>query len=178
MEGEAMTDPITPPPDAPVYVAPPAPAPVLVPGRRTPMAAVAGIALIVLGVLGGVLGLAIVTIGRGIVDNFDFSGLPGMNGIEDPGNFIASVFSFIGILLIVFSAFYVIGGVGALRTAGWGRVIGIIVGLLGTLFWLPAVASSGQVADANPAIAYVLLAAHAYVFVVLAFFWRAKAALA
>jgi len=171
-----MTDQDAPAP--PVYVAPPAPAPVLVPGRRTVLAAAAAVVLIVLGVLGVILAVAILTIGRGILDSFDFSSLPGMQDIQDPGNFISSIFSFVGILLIIFSAFYVIGGVGALRTAGWGRVIGIVIGILGTLFWLPAIAGTSQIEDANPAIAYVLLAAHIFVFATLAFFWRSKPALA
>lgn len=163
----------------PVYVAPPSPAPVLVPGRRTTLAAAGAIVLIVLGVLGVILAVAILTIGRGVIDSFDFSGLPGMGDIQNPGNFISSVFSFVGILLVIFSAFYVIGGVGALRSAGWGRVIGIVIGLLGTLFWLPAIAgSAGAGADANPLFAYVLLAAHAYCFIVFAFFWRTKPSLA
>lgn len=161
-----------------VYVAPPTPAPVFVPGRRTALAAAGGVVLIVLGVLGIIFAVAVLTIGRSIIDSFDFSSLPGMEGIEDPENVIGSIFSFVGILLVIFSAFYVIGGVGALRTAGWGRVIGIVIGLLGTLFWLPAIANYGQVADANPVIAYVMLGAHAFVFVVLAFFWRAKPSLA
>jgi hypothetical protein len=176
MEGEAMTDQ-----DAstqPVYVAPPAPAPVLVPGRRTALAAAGAVVLLVLGVLGIIVAVAILTIGRSIIDSFDFSSLPGMEGVEDPDNVIGSVFSFVGIMLVIFSAFYVIGGVGALRTAGWGRVIGIVIGLLGTLFWLSASAGSGRVADGNPTIAYVMLAAHAFVLVVLAFFWRTKPSLA
>ncbi len=156
----------------------PPPAPVVVPGRRTTLAAAAGVALIVLGVLGGIVALAILTIGRGIIDQFDFSNLPGMQDVQDPGGFINSVFSFVGILLLVFSAFYVIGGVGALRSAGWGRVIGIIIGIVGTLFWLPAIAGSGRVADANPMLAYILLAVHAYAFVVLAFFWKNKPSVA
>jgi hypothetical protein len=176
MEGEPVTDQDAPTP-TPVYVAPPAAAPVVVPGRRTTLAAAAGLVLIVLGVLGVILAVAILTIGRSIIDNFDFSNLPGLQDVQDPGNFMNSVFSFVGILLVIFSAFYLIGGVGALRGAGWGRVIGIVIGLLGTLFWLPAIASSGRVADANPAIAYVLLAAHAFAFVVLAFFWRNKPSL-
>jgi hypothetical protein len=171
-----MTDQDAPLP--PMNVAPPAPAPVLVPGKRTMLAAAAGVILLILGILGIIVAVAILTIGRGILDNFDFSTLPGMGDIKDPGGFIGSVFSFVGILLVIFSAFYVIGGVGAMRTAGWARVMGIVIGIVGTLFWLPAIAASGQVGDSNPGIAYVLLGLHAYVFVVLAFFWRAKPSVA
>ena len=162
----------------PVYVAPPAPPPVLVPGRRTTLAAGAGVVLIVLGVLGALFAIAVLTIGRGVIENFDFSTLPGMGDIQDPGAFVSGVFGFIGILLLVFSVLYVLGGVGVLRTAGWGRVIGVVVGIIGTLFWLPAIAATGQVPDSNPLIAYLLLAAHLYAFIALAFFWRAKPSLA
>ncbi|HET7181596.1 MAG TPA: hypothetical protein VFI15_05130 [Candidatus Limnocylindrales bacterium] len=171
--------PAPPPVEPPVYVAPPAAAPVLVPGRRTPLAAAAGVILLVLGVLGAIFAIAILTIGRGIIDAFDFSTIPGMEGVNDPGAVIGSVVSFIAILLLVFSAFYAIGGVGAMRSAGWGRVIGIVIGLLGGLFWLAAVSGSSRAGtEANPLIAIVLLAVHAYVFVVLAFFWRSKPSLA
>ncbi|HJP87851.1 MAG TPA: hypothetical protein VJ850_02310 [Candidatus Limnocylindrales bacterium] len=180
---QAPTAPVPTPAPAPAAAEPmvqwaPPPAPVVVPGRRSTLAAAAGVVLIVLGVLGGIVALAILTIGRSIIDQFDFSNLPGMQDVQDPGGVINSVFNFVGILLLVFSAFYVIGGVGALRTAGWGRVIGIIIGIVGTLFWLPAIAGSGRVADANPVFAYVLLAAHIYAFVVLAFFWRNKPSVA
>jgi hypothetical protein len=190
MEVEVMTDQDTPaasdaaastppPVPPPMYVAPPAAAPVLVPGRRTPMAAAAGVILLILGILGVILAVAILTIGRGIIGSFDFSTIPGMEGVNDPGEVIGSVFSFAAIVLLVFSAFYAIGGVGAMRSAGWARVIGIVIGILGGLFWLAAATGASRSGtDANPLIAYVLLALHAYVFVVLAFFWRGKPSLA
>jgi len=167
-------DPATPP----VYVAPPAPAPVLVPGRRTTLAAAAGVVLIVLGVLGGLVALAALTIGRSVVESIDFSTFPGMQDIQDPASVVGGAIAFGGILLLVFSAFYVIGGVGALRSAGWGRVIGIIVGIIGTLFWLPAITGSNGAGGGSPIVALVFLVAHLYAFIALAFFWRSKPSLA
>jgi hypothetical protein len=177
--------PVPPPPpppaatDAPVYVAPPVRAPVVVPGRRTAFAAAAGVALVVMGVLGGIAALALFTVGKSVIDSFDLSNLPGLENVNDPNALVSGVVSFAAILLLVFSAFYIIGGVGAIRGAGWGRVIGIIIGILGTLFWLPAIAGSNQVgAGESPIFTYVFLALHIFVFATLAFFWREKASLA
>ncbi|MES1239611.1 MAG: hypothetical protein ABUL57_01980, partial [Chloroflexota bacterium] len=113
------------------------------------------------------------------VESFDLTNLPGLENVDDPTAFVSGVVSFAAILLLVFSAFYVIGGVGAMRGAGWGRVIGIIIGILGTLFWLPAIAGSAQAgAGSSPIFTYVLVGLHVYVLVVLAFFWREKPSLA
>src|SRR4051794_32359724 len=91
----APADAAPPPVPPPMYVAPPVAAPVLIPGRRTPLAAAAGVILLILGILGGILAIAILTIGRGIIGSFDFSTIPGMDGVRDPGEVIGSVFSFV-----------------------------------------------------------------------------------
>lgn len=172
----------TPPPIAPpaapqptVAWAPP-PAAGAVVGQRTTLSLAAGILLVVLGVLGALASLALLTIGREFIRQFDFSSLPGLEQVNDPGGFVESAATFGGIFLLACSAFYIVGGVGIMRSANWGRVIGIVIGILVGLFWLAGVAGGGRTSGGDMSFALVLLAIHAYVAIVLLFFWRNKAA--
>jgi len=201
MTEERPTDPtpatddttVTPPPETPAYtpsytpppIAPPAPQPAVAwapppavavgAGRRSTLSLAAGILLTVLGVLGGLLALAILTIGREVVKQFDFTNMPGVDtGGADVGAIAGSAVTFAGILLLVFSAFYIIGGVGVMRSANWGRVMGIVIGILAGLFWLAGV-SGGSQAGNGIGFSLVLLAIHAYVAIALLFFWRTRA---
>jgi len=141
-------------------------------GPRTGMALAAGILLVVLGALGVVIGIATLTVGRELISQIDFSGIPGAEGIDDPKAVAESVLAFFGILLLVCSTFYVVGGVGAIRSKNWGRVTGIVIGVLGGLFWLAGLANGNPRGFAGLA---VLLAIHVYIAVALLFFWRTKA---
>jgi hypothetical protein len=116
------------------------------------------------------------TIGREVVRQFNFANMPGIDtGGADVGAIAGSAVTFVGIVLLVFSTFYIVGGVGVIRSANWGRVIGIVVGILAGLFWLGSVANGGQGRTDGVGFALVLLAIHAYVAIVLMFFWRNKA---
>lgn len=182
----SYTPPPVPPPAMPqpamaqpavAWAAPPASAPTK--GRRTALSLAAGILLVLLGVLGGLIGLLIVTVGREFATQFNFANLPGFEG-GDPSAVVSSVVTFVGIVLLVFSTFYIVGGVGVMRSANWGRVLGIIIGILATFFWLASFASSGQVGSApgrqgGEAFALVLLVIHLYIAVALLFFWRTRA---
>ena len=153
-------------PEPPVAWAPPPPPPMRSGGRST-LSLVAGIVLMVLGILGVLAALAVFTIGREIVRRF--------YGGEDPA-LVASVLTYGGIVLLVFSGFYVIGGVGAARSKDWGRITGIVIGILGSLFWLAGVGGAGRAGPRDDvAFAFVLLALHAYVAIALLFFWRGRA---
>jgi hypothetical protein len=190
-EDTTVTPPPPPPPAAapsytPPPIAPPAPQPAVAwapppattaaVGQRTTMSMAAGILLIVLGVLGALLGLLILTIGRGVIQAFDFRGMPGTENISDPNALVGGVIAFFGIFLLVCSTFYVVGGVGVLRSKNWGRVIGIVIGILAGLLWLGSLTSGGTVSGRNDLLfPLVLLAIHAYVAIVLLFFWRNKA---
>jgi len=190
-EDTTVTPPPPPPPAAapsytPPPIAPPAPQPAVAwapppattaaVGQRTTMSMAAGILLIVLGVLGALLGLLILTIGRGVIQAFDFRGMPGTENISDPNALVGGVIAFFGIFLLVCSTFYVVGGVGVLRSKNWGRVIGIVIGILAGLLWLGSLTSGGTVSGRNDLLfPLVLLAIHAYVAIVLMFFWRNKA---
>jgi hypothetical protein len=173
----------TPPPIAPPVAPQPAvawappPATVRATGSRTTLSLAAGVLLFVLGVLGALFALLILTIGREVVGQLDFTRY--MRGIDTGGadvNAIASsAATFVGILLLVFSVFYIVGGVGIMRSANWGRVIGIIVGILAGLFWLSGIMNGGQ-GGGGGGFAVVLLAIHAYVAIALLFFWRYRSA--
>ena len=181
----AYTPPPVPPPATPqpamaqpavAWEAPPASAPTK--GRRTALSLAAGILLVLLGILGGLIGLLIITVGREFATQFNFANLPGFEG-GDPSEIVGSVVTFVGIVLLVFSTFYIVGGVGVMRSSNWGRVIGIVIGILATLFWLASFAGSGQVGSASgrqggEAFALVLLVIHAYIALALLFFWRTR----
>jgi hypothetical protein len=203
MTEERPTDPtpvtedttVTPPPEAPAYTpsyTPPPIAPPVAPqpavawapppaagnatGKRTTLSLAAGILLTVLGILGGLMALAILTIGREVVSSFDFTNMPGIDTRgADVGAIAGSAVTFVGILLLVFSAFYIIGGVGVMRSANWGRVMGIVIGILAGLFWLAGVTGGSQGQGNGIGFALVLLAIHAYVAIALLFYWRNKA---
>jgi hypothetical protein len=203
-EAGAQMPPASPPPayTQPSYTPPPVPPPVMpqpataqpavawapppatpgAAGQRTNLSLAAGIILIVLGILGGLLGLLLATVGRGFVESFNgFNDLPGFNG-ADPGAVVGGIVTFFGIVLLVGGIAYIIGGVGVLRTRGWGRVLGIVVGIIGGLVWLASLGGSGQYGSSGGGgggggglFAAIFLALHVYVIVALGFFWRVKA---
>jgi hypothetical protein len=177
----AYTPPPVPPPAMPqpamaqpavAWAAPPAAA--AVQGSRTTLSLVAGILLVVLGLFGALASLALLTIGREFIRQFDFSTLPGLEQVNDPSGFVESAAIFGGILVLAFSTFYIVGGVGVMRSKNWGRVIGIVIGILASLFWVAGVAGGGRASGGDTSFALVLLAIHAYVAIVLLFFWRNK----
>jgi len=169
----------TPPPIAPpqpaVAWAPPPAAPTMA-AQRTPLSLAAGILLLILGILGALFGLLIAVVGGTFVRDFNFGNVPGFNG-TDPGDLIGSVVAFVGIVLIVGGLIYLVGGIGIIRSREWGRIIGILVGILIGLFWLVGVFGGGQYSDAGGRaggglFAVILFAIHAYIAVALLFFWK------
>ena len=157
-----------PPPPPVAWGAPPAA--VAARGQRTMLAAVAGVALIILGVLGGLFGLAIAVFGSSVVRQLDLSQYGGDFGdINDPAAVVSGAIAFVGIVVVVYSLVYLIGGIGVVRSRGWGRVMGLIVGILSGLFWLLGV--TGGRTD-GLGFALVMLAIHVYIVVALIMFWR------
>lgn len=201
MPGGSTQDPVVPrPPDAlgaapPVAPAPypvaaqptvawaaaPAPA-VPVKGKRTVLAAIAGILLLLGGIGGIILGLLIAVVGGTFVsglDQFtDLGDIPELNG-ADPGAVLGGVVAFFGMIIVAYSVAYLLAGIGVLRNSTWARVLGIIVGIISGLIWLPGVTTSNQIPDASAAaggllFSVVMLAIHVYIVVALLFFWRRK----
>jgi hypothetical protein len=185
--------PDAPPPDAappaytpPTYTPPPVPPPAAQPtvawapppattaamGQRTTLSLAAGILLVLLGALGVIFSLAVLTIGREVMRQFDFSSIPGLEAGADPNAIVTGVITFLGIFVLACSTFYIVGGVGIMRSKNWGRVIGIVIGILAGLIWLGSLANGSR---GDVSFALVLLAVHAYVVIALLFFWRNKA---
>jgi hypothetical protein len=184
--GAPMSEPMAPmaQPMAPAPAAPPppvqwaAPPPVVVAaGGRTTLAAIAGVGLIILGVLGGLFGLAIAVFGSSVVGQLNLEQYGDFGDVNNPGAIIGGAVAFIGIVVVAYSLVYLIGGIGIVRSRGWGRVMGLIVGILSGAFWLLSLSGGGN-SGSGGGIGFVLvmLAIHAYVVVVLIMFWKNKTA--
>src|SRR5436190_503631 len=159
------TPPPVPPPQAQPTVAwAPPPANPAAMGQRTTLSLAAGILLVLLGVLGVIFSLAVLTIGREVMKQFNFSSIPGLEGAADPNAFVTSVITFLGIFVLACSTFYIVGGVGIMRSKNWGRVIGIVIGILAGLLWLGSLANGSR---GDISFALVLLAIHAYIVIAL-----------
>ena len=166
--------PAAPPPPI-AWAAPPIA--VAATGGRTTLAAIAGVGLIILGVLGGLFGLAVAVFGPSVVSQFDLSQYGDFGNINDPAAVISGALAFVGIIVVVYSLVYLIGGIGIVRSRGWGRVMGLIVGVLSGIFWLLSLSGGGATSTGNTlAFPLVMVAIHAYVVVVLIMFWKTKTA--
>jgi hypothetical protein len=173
-------------PMAPAPAAPPPPVAWGVPpvavaaaGGRTTLAAVAGVAMIILGVLGGLFGLAIAVFGSSVVKQLDLSQYGDFGNVNDPAAIVSGAIAFVGILVLLYSLVYLIGGIGIVRSRNWGRVMGLIVGILSGLFWLLSVTGGSSASGSGRdgiGFVLVLLAIHIYIVVVLIMFWRRKPA--
>jgi len=170
----AAAEPAPPPAAAPAGIPVPPPPP-MQPARRTGLAAIAGIALIVLGILGGLIGLFVAIVGGTFFASLgDFMQIPDLEGAT-AGSIIGGFIAFFGVIVVIYSLVYLIGGIGVLRSAGWGRVMGLIVGILSGLIWLSGFSGAGEVSSGNGGIGTLLmLAVHAYIVVVLLFFWKGR----
>lgn len=169
--------PIMPPPVA--WGAPPAAAAVATTGQRTALAAVAGILLIIGGILGGLAGLAVAIVGGSFASSLgDLVEMPDLNG-GDPGALLGGVVAFFGIIIFVYSLVYLFAGIGVVRNRGWGRVLGLVVGTLSGLVWLGSVMSPDAPGVQESIMgSLIALGIHVYIVVVLILFWRNKPATA
>ena len=168
--------PIPPPAAQPAVGWAPAPAAAPVAGQRTGLAMGAGILLVVLGVLGGLAGLGVAVIGRAVVQSIrDFGPIPELEGV-DTETFLSGFIVFFGIIIIVYSFMYLFAGIGVLRSRDWGRVLGIIVGVLSGVLWLSGMSGARQAVGGDIGLAVIALAIHVYIVVTLLFFWRTKSA--
>lgn len=175
-----------PPPAAPqpaVAWAPPSAAAVAVPatGQRTGLAAIAGVLLLLGGILGGLIGLLVAVVGGTFFGSLgDFMEIPDIEG-ANAGALLGGVVAFFGIIILIYSLVYLFAGIGVLRNKGWGRVMGLIVGIISGLIWLSGLTSADEIAAAsggqsNLVSTLIGFGIHAYIVVVLLFFWRRKPA--
>jgi hypothetical protein len=95
--------------------------------------------------------------------------LEGMVGAELAGA-LAGIFAAVGVVALLASVLQVVGAFGMLARRSWGRAIGLVVGVLGLLFWgLSFVAALGAPADAGSSLAFtgVFVAGYALTIVAL-----------
>ena len=171
---------VPPPPDVPP-VAWSAPTAVVAPGKRTMLAAAAGILLLAGGISGILLGLLIAVVGGTVIGNLNFDQLgyfPDLGG-ADPGAVAGGVTVVVGVIIAVYSLAYLLAGIGVLRSSNSGRVLGIVVGIISGLIWLGGAKNAGQIPEAGGALglgafSIVMLALHVYIVAALVFFWRTR----
>jgi hypothetical protein len=144
-------------------------------GQRTTLSLVAGILLILGGILGGLAGIAVAVLGRAFIGSIEnFGPMPDLEGI-DTQTFLSGVVVFFGIIIAVYSLVYLFAGIGVLRSRDWGRVLGIVVGILSGLVWLSGLSNGGRPGAGDSLVGTLIgLAIHVYIVVALLFFWRTK----
>jgi hypothetical protein len=166
-----MPAPAAPPP--PMYTPPPAPpAPT---GERTVLAAIAGVLLLIGGILGGIAGLAVLLVGGPFAATLgDLVEVPGLAG-GDAGALFGGVIAFTGALIFLYSLAYLFAGIGVLRNRNWGRVTGLVVGILSGLLWLGSVATPDSPGVQESIVgSLIALGIHVYIVVALLLFWRRR----
>lgn len=183
LEQPAAAPPPIPPPAMPQPAVPlqpavtwaPPPAPAAEAGRRTALSLAAGILLILGGILGALAGLAVAVIGRAFIQSIEnFGPMPQLEGI-DMETFLGGFVVFFGIIIALYSLVYLIAGIGVLRSRDWGRVLGIVVGILSGLVWLSGLSSGGRPGAGDSLVGTLIaLGIHVYIVVALLFFWRTK----
>jgi len=182
----ASTTPPIPPPAMPTPAVPaaapqpavnwaPAPAPVAAAGKRTTLSLAAGILLIIGGILGSLAGLIVAVFGGAMVDMIEsFGPMPELEGM-DPATFLGAFVVFFGIIILVYSLVYLFAGIGVVRSRDWGRVLGLIVGILSGLIWLSGLGGASQPGAGDSIVGTLIgLGIHVYIVVALLFFWRTK----
>ena len=135
------------------------------PHSDTPARPVASIILMVLGGIGALLGVFAAAV-------FGARGRPPL------GENAAAGYASFGVILLLFSLIYLFGGIGSIRGRRWGRVLGVIAGIIGVL--LPAFVLLGSIGSLGSgtqggdglALPIVFFALHAFVLWALAVRWR------
>lgn len=138
------------------------------------LAGIAGVILLILGVVGALFGLLIAAAG-GLMGGLAPGDLPGLEDVPGLADALGGFVVIVGVIVVVYSLVYLFGGVGVLRGRDWGRVMGIVVAVISGLVWFGILASPSDQANTQSSVVVsaILLLAHAYVFVVLIFRWRA-----
>jgi hypothetical protein len=144
-------------------------------GQRTVLAALAGVLLLIGGILGAIAGLAVALIGGPFAASLgEIVAVPGLEA-GDAGAFFGGVIAFTGALIFIYSLVYIAAGVGVLRNRTWGRVTGLVVGILSGLLWLGTVATPDQPGVRESIMgSLIALGIHVYIVAALLFFWRSR----
>jgi hypothetical protein len=158
--------------------------PIAAKGSVTILARIAGLFLVLLGLLWGAIGAVLIVGGTAFHAFTDqFSALNSQTSLTTTGNVVGGVIAGVGIVILVFAIFEVLGGIGALFGKTWGRILGILYSLVFGAFLLVAVTSGTQAADVsgNSGVGtgvifiVVMFLMYLYALVVLLLRWRGHA---
>ena len=122
--------------------------PVAAKGPVTILARIAGLFLVLLGLLWGAIGAVLIVGGTAFHTFTDqFGALNDANSVTQAGNVVGGVIAGFGIVILILAIVEVLGGIGALFGKGWGRVIGILYSLVFGAFLLLAVSGATRAND-------------------------------
>ena len=147
-------------------------------GPVTGLAKIAGLILLVFGLLWTGIGALFVLGGAAAKVGGSNAGIPGLGNAV--GDFIAGF----GIVILVIAVIEILGGIGVMLSREWGRIIGICYALIfgfGSVFIVAGGASANNVrADTTGGgvalvIGLVFLLGYAYALIVLMARWRGRA---
>ena len=134
--------------------------------RSSPLAVIAGIALLISGVLITLIGLLLLVVGIGgasLLEEIDPT-------LTDDGAAVAAVIMAVAVILLVVGILEIVGSIGVFTHKSWGRWAGIVLAsvgvVLGLLLTIASFAPGGSVGDA--VIAIIWLGAHGFVAAALA----------
>ena len=136
------------------------------------LAKAAAIVLLVFGVLASLAGVLFL-LGGAVA-----SGIGDDTGFTRFGDFVGGVLVVVGIIVLLIGLVEILGGIGSWRGSEWGRVIGLVYGVLGFLFGLAAAAGGRRVEDVNAgsgggvAFGIVIILAYGFVTFALGFRWK------
>jgi hypothetical protein len=137
---------------------------------RTGEVTAAAIILLVLGVLGILVGVLFLLFGGLVGSNAALiQDQPGFEGTIPMTGAIAGAIGIFGAIFIVYSLAYIAAGWGGLRGREWARVLGIVIAIIGVLFWLLGLTSPD---NSGLVFALIVLAAHAWVLFAYGVRWR------
>jgi hypothetical protein len=139
---------------------------------RTAAITAAAVILLVLGALGLLIGSIIILGGAVAGDAYRelLANQPGLEGYPEIADAAGGIIVAVGVILFAWSFAYVLAGIGGLRGREWGRVLGIVVAIIGVLFWLLGFTGGGD--RGGLVFVLILFACHAWVLFAYAARWR------
>jgi hypothetical protein len=146
-------------------------------GPVTSLAKIAGLIVLVFGLLWAGIGALIVLGGAAAKVGGTSAGIPGL------GNAVGDFLAGFGIVILVIAIVEILGGIGVLLSKEWGRIIAITYSLIfgfGSIFIVAGGANANNVSDTTGGgvaliIGLVFLLGYAYSLVVLMARWRGRA---
>jgi hypothetical protein len=161
--------------------------PVATKGPVTILARIAGLFLLLLGLVWGAIGALLVVGGTAfhfLTDRFSVLNTD-TAGVTTAGNVVGGVIAGLGIVILVLAIVEVLGGLGALFGKTWGRVLGILyslvfgafllIGLTGSMGAAGGVTGTDNAAGTGVIIILVMFLLYLYSLVILLVRWRGHA---